>query len=292
VGMSTRIARIKGVEIRINIILVILLAAGIIFGYFQKGILLILAVLLHEGAHSAAADLMGFRIREIELMPLGGMVRVEGLFQTDPSQEAIIAFAGPIFSMVLALLIVELKLNKIPQFFIAANMVIGLFNLIPAFPLDGGRILRALLSYRWGLVKATKNVVILSRIISVLMLGTALYEGFNHPLYITMAAAAVFLFFAAGAERKIAASIFINQIASKKRRLFNEGTLKSRSLAVACNTSIKKVISGFLPGYYHVVFIIGEKGEILGKIGEDEIIRGMMRCGYYVPISKLLYNNK
>lgn len=289
---SLRIARIKGVDLRINPVLIILLIIGIYFGYFQKSILLLLAVLLHESAHSTVAFFMGFRVSEIELMPLGGVVRVEGLFQANPSREAVIAFAGPAFSIVLAFFIIEFGLCTIPQFFVTANMAIGIFNLMPIFPLDGGRILRAVLSYRWGYVKATKNVSNLSRIISVIMFGTAFYMGLNSPLFVTMAVAAVFLFFASAEEKKIAPSLFINQIESKKRLLFDRGTLRSRCLAVASNTGVKKVIKNFLPGYYHVVFVIGQDGEILGKIGEDELIRGIMKYGYNVDIGKLLYNNK
>jgi stage IV sporulation protein FB len=288
-----KIARIKGVDIKTSPVFIILAAVGVCLGYFAKGLVLVATVLLHEMAHLMVAKVLGFKIREVVFFPLGGVVRIEGLFQLSPAREIIIAAAGPITNILLAFFTIESELYKVigesnANSFIAINTVIAGFNLIPALPLDGGRILRAILSWRWGIVRATKFVTALGRIIAVIMFISAVYKGLVNPLSITMAAASFFLFFASGTERKMAPSLMIKQAESKKKQLFSRGMLKSRSFAVAYNTSVKKVINSFLPGYYHIIFVIGNNGKVMGKISEEELIKGIMEYGYNTEIGRLI----
>lgn len=292
-----RIARIMGLDIIIGPGAMVLTAISLYLGYLDKAVILLSSVFLHEIAHLAAAHILGFRIRELELFPLGGVARIEGLFQLSPAREVIISAAGPLLNIFIAILAFVGNLNEIvgpnrADFTVAANVVIALFNLLPILPMDGGRILRAALCYRWGMIRATGFVTGFGRAISAVMLAYALYNRLNGVFFISMAVASLYLFFAAGAERKMAPSLMIEQTNTKKRDLFNRGLLRSRSLAVACNNSIKKTIENLLPGYYHIIFVIGREGEVVGKIGEDELIRGAIKYGYTTSIGRLCGGKK
>jgi stage IV sporulation protein FB len=289
--------RIRGIDILISPAVIIMAAAAVYFGYFSKVLILTVAVLLHEAAHSFIAGFLGYRLEEINLFPLGGEIRIGGMFELDPGQEILIALAGPVMNVFMASFALWLKPHSFVNesavdFFIAVNVVTALFNLFPALPMDGGRILRALLSYRWGTARATRTVWLLGKCCAGLLALLALYRGLKGPLYITMLAAAVFLFFAGAGERNKAASLMINQVGHKKSLLRKRGLIKSKTLAVACNASGKKVIKRLVPGYYHIVYVIGTEGQVLGRVGEQEILNGVMKYGYNVKMIDIvkMYN--
>jgi stage IV sporulation protein FB len=293
-----KLARIRGIDILVNPLVIVLAAAGICLGYFTKGLILVAAVLCHEAAHSVMAGFLGYRLDEIKLFPLGGVIRIGGMFELDPGREIMIALAGPVINMSLAVLALGLKpygfaTEQYTDFFIAVNTVIALFNLLPALPLDGGRVLRSLLSYRWGIARATRVVWLLGRIAAVLLALLSLYRGVGNPLEVTMLAAAVFLFFAGTKERKMAAFLMYNQVGYKKDLLKNRGLLKSKSLAVDHNAYGKRVISRFVPGCYHIVYVIGKDGQVLGRVGEQEVFYGIMKYGYNVRMIDIvkMYNS-
>ena len=211
----------------------------------------------------------------------------------EPVRESLIALAGPVVSIMLAVLCLEFKALGIvtcryADFFIAANTVIFLFNLLPALPLDGGRVLRSVLSCKHGTAAATRAVYILGSIIALIMGFFSLYRGLDNPLEISMMAAAVFLFFAGRVERKMAPSLVISQVGCKEGLLREKGLLRSRTLVAAYNASGKRVINFFVPGFYHIVFVVGRSGEVLGKVSEQEVLDGIMRHGYNVKMEEII----
>jgi Zn-dependent protease len=156
------------------------LIAWLAFGYYTQGgsavaasrvifvLLLFLCVVLHEFGHAFAAKAFGINTPDITLLPIGGVARLERMPE-EPVQELIIAVAGPLVNVVIALGLFVVGgslglLNRstveggglIAQL-LTINIVLVLFNLLPAFPMDGGRVLRALLATRMSYARATKS---------------------------------------------------------------------------------------------------------------------------------------
>ncbi len=187
---AIRIGTVRGIPIRIHVTFLIVLpllalgfgrvftetarAAGVpveelrgspfLWG-LVVAIALFLSVLVHELAHSLYALRKGGRVRDITLIMIGGVSQISELPRTG-RQEAVMALAGPLTSLVLggAFYLLyralagagrfELTFAAFHLFYL--NVVLGLFNLLPAFPMDGGRILRGVLEERWGLLRATR----------------------------------------------------------------------------------------------------------------------------------------
>src|SRR6266480_3180977 len=177
-GWSLPIFRVAGIQLRIHITF-LLLIAWLAFGYYaQRGsaaaasrvifvLLLFLCVVLHELWHAFAAKAFGVNTPDVPLLPIGGVARLERMPE-EPVQELIIAVAGPLGNVVIALgLFVaggsQALLNPsavegggfIAQL-MTINILLVLFNLLPAFPMDGGRVLRALLATRLSYARATQ----------------------------------------------------------------------------------------------------------------------------------------
>lgn len=131
-------------------------------------LILLVALLVHELAHALVAKKLGLHVLDITIWPLGGAARMEGL-TGQSKQEAMVAAAGPFANIVLGGICMLLP-GAIAADAAWINLVLGLGNLIPAFPLDGGRILRAWLARRSPLVDATHAANRLSRLLAVIAL--------------------------------------------------------------------------------------------------------------------------
>src|SRR5436190_9820340 len=177
-GWSLPIFRIAGIQLRIHVTF-LLLIAWLAFGYYAEGgsavaanrvifvLLLFLCVVLHEFGHALTAKSFGINTPDITLLPIGGVARLERMPE-EPRQELIIAIAGPAVNVVIAACLflvigsrhvfssTVVQGNDMIGQLLSINVMLVLFNLLPAFPMDGGRILRALLATRMSYVRATQ----------------------------------------------------------------------------------------------------------------------------------------
>jgi len=169
--LSYKIATVMGIPIRLHISLLILLALMVHDFQLLNGILLavglLTSIILHELGHSMVAIQKGCRVREITLMFMGGAAVMERM-PTRPLDEFLMAVAGPLVSLILGLagiyggarLDIPLLLSDPPwnivEFFGWMNITLMVFNLLPSFPMDGGRVLRAMLTPKLGRLRATR----------------------------------------------------------------------------------------------------------------------------------------
>ncbi len=201
---SVTIARIRGVEVRLHLTFLLLLlfvamtqsvgdhGAGtdrafalvaIVFG----------SVLLHEFGHAVAGLRAGIPVRSIILLPIGGVTIMDESAQRepDPAREVRIALAGPVVNLLLAAAIAAIAMALAPQNLVArplihasnllrsaiwANLFMGAFNLLPAYPMDGGRVLRAFLLRRLGAVRATRRAVIVGQFFAMLFIFLGIWN--------------------------------------------------------------------------------------------------------------------
>jgi len=152
-------------------------------------------VVLHELGHSLAARHYGIAVRDITLWPLGGMARMER-FPSEPIKQIVIAVAGPgvsfalavIFGVLAFLLIPDLKpVTQLDQFVLylaEINLMLGMFNLIPALPMDGGRVLRGVLAMTRYKNSSTKISARVGQVIAVFMVGSGIAFGHTWLMFI------------------------------------------------------------------------------------------------------------
>jgi Zn-dependent protease len=171
-------------------------------------------VLLHELGHALTARGFGIGTRDITLYPIGGVARLEGMSER-PSHELWIALAGPAVNLVIAALLTTvltlvaafdpgLVFGSVGGLFLfqvlAGNVFLVLFNLLPAFPMDGGRVLRALLAMGLGQLRATKVAAVVGAGMAVLI-GLGGYYYLHNPFLVVIA---LFVFVAGQAELQAA----------------------------------------------------------------------------------------
>ncbi len=217
---SLTVGRIAGTDVRIHLTFLLLLVWIGVAHYIEggaaaavEGVLFIsavfLCVVLHEFGHALAARHYGIGTKDITLLPIGGLARLER-FPDKPGQEIVVAAAGPAVNVVIALVLIAIvgfpadpaALQEVenPQvgFFerlAAVNIFLVAFNLIPAFPMDGGRVLRAVLSYRLDRFKATEVAASIGQALAFFFGFMGLLSGNAILVFI-----AIFVYLAATAE--------------------------------------------------------------------------------------------
>ena len=221
-GKSLRIGSVKGVPIRLHwsfplLVLLVLLPNGgrTTARSLADGLAWIAAVfvciVIHELSHSFVAQRRGFTVRDIVLLPIGGASEISGLPGT-PADELSIAIAGPLASLALAGLLAlvgfaagvalwppGLFAGDILSRLMWANLLLAGFNLLPAIPMDGGRVLRALLARHHSDLDATALAVRIGRFIGLLMV----LVGLRYDLWLSFIG--VFVLLGAGGEQHAAA---------------------------------------------------------------------------------------
>ena len=231
---SFKVARVAGIEVKIHITFLLVLAY---FGavYWQQGgvrgavegvgftLLLFLCVLLHEFGHAFAARAYGIRTPDITLLPIGGVARLERM-PDKPVQELVVAVAGPAVNVVIALVLVafmaaKLRMSDLTDIdrggggllenLLAVNVMLVAFNAIPAFPMDGGRVLRAMLAMMMDYTLAT---TIAARVGQVLAVGFSLWSFSGGPTMLLFIAMFVFV----GAQQELAYARFRSGAGNRK----------------------------------------------------------------------------
>jgi len=250
-----------------------------------EGVVYVLAifacVVLHEFGHVFAARRYGIRTPDITLLPIGGMARLERIPE-EPRQELVIAIAGPLVNVAIAAIIFawigfSTDLSELAQvenpradFFIklaGVNIFLVLFNLIPAFPMDGGRVLRALLAIAMPWSRATQIAATIGQ-------GFAFLLGFVGLLYSPILIfIAIFVYLAAAAEaqnaqiREVAASLLVGDVMVTDFR-----TLQPRD-------TIDMAVEALMATSQSEFPVVGADGRLAGILTRDAIIRALREGG-------------
>ncbi len=152
-------------------------------------------VFLHELAHVLVAKDFGYNTRSITLYPFGGVARVEMPMDVPPRDELYIALAGPMVNAVLALIFLPLAWFYGNPYGLLAllNFLMFAFNMLPSYPMDGGRVMRSLLARRWGHAKATKVAITVSRVFAWIYFAGGAYLG--SPMLVAIGAYLLYLLY-------------------------------------------------------------------------------------------------
>ena len=297
---SLRIAKISGIDIYLHWTFLILLAwmgfgtlsnleSGTGMGQFGLVLLLFLFVLLHELGHALTGQRFGVKTAHITLLPIGGVASMERMPEK-PWQEFWIAIAGPAVNLAIALLIggvlllsgqwdpSTIRTDYDPGNFagnlLAVNLVLFLFNLIPAFPMDGGRILRALLSLRFDRAKATQIAARIGQVLAICFVFIGLYSN------VWLVFIGIFIYLGAGTEANYEGTHSI--LAKYKVR----DALMHRHTVLQSHQTLREAIQLLLDGQ-EKEFLVAAEGNVMGAITRDELIAGLHRAGMDSPLADI-----
>ncbi|MGB7294016.1 MAG: site-2 protease family protein [Candidatus Aminicenantales bacterium] len=307
---SIKLIRVKGIDIKVHLtfVLILIWAAyrwGVSMGAGPKGalygivviILLFVCVTLHELAHSLTAIHFGIKVRGITLLPIGGISQMEEI-PKKPKEELLMSVAGPLTNFIIAavLIIVSVPLQGeaglsaqrlsevfasvnwagLPVYLAFANIMLGVFNLLPAYPMDGGRVLRSLLALRLDHDKATAWAVNIGQ-------GMAWLLGLWGVL--------------AGAWTLVVIAVFIYLGASQEGQMIEaKGALGKLSVRQAMTKKFQTVspdaplarVVDLILGSFQTDFPVVEEGRLTGFISEYDLVGALKTYGPEVAVKQVM----
>lgn len=298
---SFKIARVAGIEVRLHVTFLLFLA-WIGFSYYQvggapaatEGVLFILAifgcVLLHEFGHALAARGFGIRTPDITLLPIGGVARLQRM-PDQPWQELVVAVAGPLVNVVIAAALFAVlgqgmawdHLERLHQpgaamlaKLASVNVMLVLFNLIPAFPMDGGRVLRSLLAMVLPYSRATHIAAGIGQ-------GLAFVFGFvglfTNPLLIFIA---FFIFLGAQAEASLA------HLKDISTGVPVSEAMMTHLVRLPPQATLDDAVEALLRTAQHEFPVVDDAERVLGVLTRDDMIAALKRHGPGVPVVEFM----
>ncbi|MGI6576053.1 MAG: site-2 protease family protein [bacterium] len=292
-----QVGRIFGIRILLDKFFLLLLLLYGVFGLLPQVLTVFAVVFIHEMAHILVAYSYGYRVKEIELLPFGGVARIEDfdLIALNPVAETNIALAGPLQNFLLAGLALFLRhfviwQEPLANFFLYSNLAMAGLNLLPVLPLDGGRVYRAFLVNRLGYRQATEKVAVCGRVVGVILALVSLVGLYGGWFNITVFFIALFIFLAAGRERTAAIYIFMRFMTRKKEELRERGILPVEALVATENTTLRELVRRFVPKRYYLVLVLDADHYILGFLTEAEIVQVLFEQGLDTTLRTVLQN--
>jgi len=297
---SYKVGRIRGTDIKIHVTFLLLVAWYAWSAYGEGGsraavtavaflLALFACVLLHEFGHITMARHFGVRTPDVLLLPIGGLARLERMPE-EPRQELLIALAGPAVTLgialglfgLLRLLGAPLDADQLapgqpglPQKIMWVNVALLLFNLLPVFPMDGGRVLRALLAMRLGLLRATRIAARVGQFGALLLglWGLGFFSGWGLSPSVVLVLIAVFVYLAAGGE---AAAV---ETRAAGQGLTVHQMMITRYVTLPVHATLQDAVDALLAGEQREFPVLDNWGRIEGLLTRDGLIRGLAERG-------------
>ena len=297
---SFKVARIAGIDVRIHATFFLLLGFVAYFGGHRAGgswglsavliwLLVFLCVLLHELGHALAAKAYGIPTVDITLYPIGGIARMERMPEK-PVQELVVAIAGPLVNVVIIAVLgvvllatgemsplVFLSPSNLLQALFTTNVYMVVFNLIPAFPLDGGRVLRAILATRMEYARATR---LAAGIGQGLALALGIFAAFNGWLLLILIA--IFIYMAAESEAAIV------QMRSVTAGLPVSCAMMTRFDTLDHRSTLNQAIDVLLGTSQHEFPVLDDNGGFAGLLTKHDLLVALRNSGADTPVTDVM----
>jgi Zn-dependent protease/CBS domain-containing protein len=246
-------------------------------------------VVLHEFGHILVARHFGIATPEVVLLPIGGMANMQAMPEK-PSQELAVAIAGPAVNIAIAIVLLALLGEIKPDYLTrlddprvslferlaAANIFLAVFNLVPAFPMDGGRVLRAILAMKLGKSRATHIAASIGQALAFVFGFLGL---FGNPLLLFIA---IFIYIAAAGEAQMTA------FHESARSLLVADAMETRFATLPLDARLSDAVDVLLASAQHELPVIDAFGKPAGILSREEIIRALKDRDSAAPIADLM----
>jgi Zn-dependent protease len=298
---SFPVGRIAGIDLKVHGTFFLLLA-WVGFVYYRQGgtaaaieglvfiLLIFLCVVLHEFGHALAARRYGIKTQDITLLPIGGLARLERM-PDKPAEELVVALAGPAVNVIIAAMlwivigltgglpdphVIEQTRVSLALRLFTVNIWLVLFNMIPAFPMDGGRVLRAILAMRMNHSRATQLAASIGQGIAFVFFILGLWWN---PMLLLIG---VFVYFGARSEATFA------EMKSISKDLRVSAAMVTHFQSLPLNATLDAAVEALLRTSQHDFPVTDEAGKVHGILTRDDMIAALRKSGAETPVAEVM----
>ena len=267
----------------------------IILGFKGELVIAFVLVFIHELVHYLTARVLGFSGFDIEILPIGAVLKVKDLDEASPKEDLIISLSGPLLNLLLAVVFYVLfrTFNR-PYLHLIynSNLAIGVFNLIPAFPLDGGRVLRDILSMKTIYRRANEISTRVSMVLGSIFMFIYFISVAANKSNFNLGLISIFILVSSIKEREGIVYLIMGYIIKKKYRFIKRGYIENRSISVYCKKDLLSVLGIIDKNKYNLFTVLDENMNVLENLYEEEIIEAIKTYGNislseYIDIKRL-----
>lgn len=251
-------------------------AVSLILLFFALGIKLacfwLTAIFLHELCHALMAKALSIRVDEIAFFPLGCVAVMPDMERADGVGEMLIALSGPLCSVLLSCVFTTLS-QVLPQYYYTfmplaqVNLAMGVFNLLPALPLDGGRIVRGLLGGFLPYRKATRLTGLVSALCGLMLIGIGILFVSHGQIKPAWFAIGILILLSCRTEGERSRYTVYHAAAARLNR-----PIPVRQIALREGADLTRAYGRFSHGKYHLISVVGADGRILRTLTQDELL--------------------
>ena len=270
-------------RLKIGLTLILLIAGLFLSGnnpWFIAGVLLALAI--HEISHILTSNLLGYQVYELKLNIFGGCLTIDPLFGTNPNMEIVIAAAGPAVNFLMALGVIYLNFlgfhHDYLEYWRQINVGFALANLIPAYPLDGGRIMHAWLCKATNLKTAARISRGLTMVVALFLITSGILRLFFKTGGFTFLLVGIFIL-AQYWYCKTPEINFLKILRQKQKSLEQNGLISAKLIRVLPKTPLRFLLQHSAPGEY-LLFFIEDDRKNFQFISEEQAWRILGEEGY------------
>jgi Zn-dependent protease/CBS domain-containing protein len=298
---SWKIGRFLGIDVYLHTTFFLLIGWIAFSNWFQENsiaavftgvgfiLALFVSVVLHEYGHSLAARKFGIKTRDITLYPIGGVASLERIPE-EPKEELFVALAGPLVNVVIALVLyLGLLINSVIdplssisfmggsflERLMVTNLILVGFNMIPAFPMDGGRVLRALLAFKLRYSRATQIAASVGQGLALLF---GIYGIFSNPFLVFIA---LFVWMGAQSESRMV------QMKSALDGIPVSRVMLTNFVSLSKDDQLSNVVETILTGTQKD-FPVVEDGQIVGILTQNGLMKGLRGSGKQALVSSIM----
>lgn len=277
------------IKVKIHPLFWLVSIAAAMTGQFFELLTLFSIVIMHELGHIFAALAVGWRVQSMELLPFGGVAKVDEWGTTKAEDEMIVALAGPFINGVMILVGILLHWLGVwdegwTRFFVEANAWIACFNLLPIWPLDGGKILQALLSKWLPYYRTIYFCIVWSAILSFVLLSLSFFIPHQWNLLVI----SLYLLIENRMAYKRAHYQFIRFLLRKEKERKGLDTQKSDTYFLKQTVRIGEVVKLIKKESCHCFQVLDERQRVVASLSEEAVLQAFFKKNPQRPISELL----
>lgn len=284
--------KIRSVEVKISPIIVFIPLILLVTGHLSEYCIALISIGLHELGHTITARLFGYRADQIKITPIGFSVTIDTISCSEAAS-ILICLAGPFVNLLIYAVTAVAShefgnMGPIWQVVAAANIFLALFNMMPALPLDGGRIVYEVLAARVGLTAAERISKKLSIAFAIILLLIGAYQFYISYYNFSLVLIGICIIILVDSRRMESALMNIRQILYRRSKLAKKGVYPARALVVMKSTRLNEAIKNMDFDMFHIVHVLDDNLRLEKALTENEIMDAIAKEGENITFEMML----